>query len=131
VKFPGGVGAEVGIYTRKPPWDQIDRPPIGTLQPLLAEEEQQPSEPLIDVPVAMSQWWERMRADIRSPDPFKIWWPDKNAVADSGSPVSFSLYDRNFGDALTKEYSTPTYWMCKWMATPSFNGANNTTDRDR
>lgn len=117
IKFPGGVGAEVGIYTLVPPWKQ-PVPAVGAEKEelLRAHEFELP----IDPKQAMSDFWARMHAHTKSLDRWKIWWADRGSLTNLGPPVVFSLYDKNFGDPLIENYSTPTYWTCKWMATSSY-----------
>ena len=116
-RFPGGVGAEVGIYCRTNPWVQ-PRPP--------AQEEDflfnrfHPPEWVPSVTRALGTWWTRRKEHAGQRDAFKWWWADVAAVPDSGPGVTFSLFDRLTGDPLIEGYNTHSYWTCKWMKTSDF-----------
>jgi hypothetical protein len=47
--------------------------------------------------------------------PLDQWFPANTVVKKSKLPVSFTLSDPHFGDPLISNYSTRTYWTCKWM----------------
>ena len=107
--FPGGIGAEVGIYTYvKPPKEHRDlratrRPPWP-----------------IEIASALASWKRRFQAHATSKDAVRWWWPASNAVVRSIGPVSFTLTEPESGDAIIKDYTTESYWTCKWMERPSF-----------
>jgi hypothetical protein len=105
VAFPGGVGAEVGIY-RIDPGRQIPDQPPGV-----------PS----GLPSVVVQFLEQRLADAAGAalGPDSIWWPAPDLV-DPAQGVSLRLFEPKFGDELLA-YSTTAYWTCKWMhAVPSF-----------
>jgi len=119
INFPGGIGAEVGIYT-------FEKPAEDAFFPRREPEPTAAPEPERD------RWWERAwdairdsftraRAHAKSPLRFRLWWPASSEVLESIGPVSFSLYNRHSGDALIKDYETASYWTCKWMKRRSFH----------
>ena len=103
IYFPGGIGAEVGIYA-------------------LTENELEPIAPFSvdDLPInwrtALRSWWDARRARAGSPDNTTLWWPAVDVISPENElSVSFTLHHPDFDAPLIDGYSTATYWTCKWM----------------
>jgi hypothetical protein len=104
IEFPGGFGAEVGVYRR----DSTRQAPDG-LPPAYP-----PEWPGVFRAVA-DAWFKLRIAKLDLLNQNDYWWPANDLVVASGVPVSFSLVDPLFSDPLISEYSTNTYWTCQWM----------------
>jgi hypothetical protein len=99
VYFPGGVGAEVGIY-RRDRTRQVPTTIPGLPDGVLGDVAQFLRQRLADVAAAGS-------------GPDEIWWPAPELV-DPDVGVSMTLSEPETHDALLT-YGTRSYWTCKWM----------------
>jgi hypothetical protein len=109
IEFPGGFGAEVGVYRRddtrdgkaaQPPAYPADWPEIFR--------------------VVADAWFKLRMSRLALFDGADYWWPANDLVVDSAKPVTFSMVDPIYGDALISSYSTDTYWTCQWMRPASW-----------
>ena len=113
--FPGGVGAEVGVYRDAPPpspffpWAPpeyatrdggIPRLRIG---------------PLFDLVGDAWVWWQEVKEFVQAPKDRKLWWAATKAVAGSKRPVRFSLSVPGIPEPFIDDYENGTYWTCLWM----------------
>jgi hypothetical protein len=107
--FPGGVGAEVGVYMRQP-----GRDPHANLVPAV------PPNSSNKLKVAAELWLRTrsLRMDIDNINDF--WWPADQLVADSGHEVKFTLAEHLLGETLITSTPTNRYWNCEWMRPHSF-----------
>lgn len=108
--FPGGIGAEVGVYTYEGPQEgkpELAPPGTGPGWPKRLED-------------AIRAWRLRFVAHLQSPDACKVWWPASNAVVGSVAPVTFTLSSPHVADPIINGYTTNSYWTCKWMERSSF-----------
>jgi hypothetical protein len=91
--FPGGMGAEVGVYRRIPgktlPADQSFVP--AGLRPLLQA--------------------------LDFLDPQGLWWP----YLELGTTISFTLTNRETNQAFFTTGPEQTYWLNRWMQPASFD----------
>jgi hypothetical protein len=109
IEFPGGIGAEVGIYRR-----QTDvQIPASLIPPIPASWPPQLQ--------AAAHVWFGTRA-LRFNIPAAIsgsqdyWFPADGV----GIPVSFTLTEPAFGDDVISNYTTDRYWTCQWMRPTSW-----------
>jgi len=109
IEFPGGFGAEVGVYRRIPG----HQGPLG-LMPAI------PTAWPATLQVAAKVWFQARALKIDLSGVTDCWWPADDLVENSGSPVTFTLVDPVLGDALISNYSTNRYWTCQWMRPKSF-----------
>jgi hypothetical protein len=109
IEFPGGFGAEVGVYRRD-----------STRQ---ASAQLVPAYPAAwpEVFRSVADAWFKLRiAKLDLLNQNDYWWPANDVVVSSAVPVSFSMVDPVYGDPLISNYSTEPYWTCQWMRPASF-----------
>jgi len=91
--FPGGIGAEVGIYHRIP-----DKPPPSTL-PFL--------------PQKMADFMLDHIADLGGDH---LWWP----YPELNTELEFEMVNPKTGETFFHAGPQTTYWLTKWMTTDSY-----------
>lgn len=126
VSFPGGVGAEVGIYN-------LTKPEPHRLLGSAKFDYLPESAPIENWAQSMKALWDRLREQVKQPTAWKRWWPDVDIVKSTGHEVSFTLRDPRFDAALITSFHTDTYWTCEWMDEASYNcwrKKNEPTDDD-
>ena len=117
ISFPGGVGAEVGIYNpKKPAADDVFHLQLKG-EGLLRES---PFQPLIDPIRAAFEFSKYVREQAKQTDTHELWWADDEAVKATKQDVSFTFYDPAYDVPLLSKFSTDTYWTCKWMDEASY-----------
>jgi hypothetical protein len=109
IEFPGGFGAEVGVYRLDDTRDaKAAQPPVY------------PADWPEIFRVVADAWFKLRMSRLALFDSPDYWWPANDLVVDSGKPVTFSMVDPVYGDALISDYSTETYWTCQWMRPASW-----------
>ena len=92
--FPGGIGAEVGIYRRIP-----DKPPPSTL-PFL--------------PQKMADFMLDHIADLGGEH---LWWP----YPELNTELEFEMVNPKTNETFFHAGPQTTYWLTKWMTTDSYH----------
>jgi hypothetical protein len=112
IAFPGGFGAEVGIYRR------LTQPPEGILNldaPIAAA-----SDWPVRLRIAAEAWIKARILAIDYANPGQLWYPADDLIKKSGLPVKMRMSDPNYSQFLISRYETGTYWTCKWMRAHSY-----------
>ena len=91
--FPGGVGAEVGIYRRIP--GKVRVPPI---------------------PLLPSRAGVLTASAINTAADSELWWP----FPELGTTLEFSLINPRSGDVVFSAGPSTSYWLTKWMDDGSY-----------
>jgi hypothetical protein len=92
--FPGGIGAEVGIYHRIP-----GQPPPSTI-PFM--------------PQKMADWMLARIADLGDEH---LWWP----YPELQTELEFEMVNPKTGETFFHAGPQKTYWLTKWMTTDSYD----------
>jgi hypothetical protein len=96
--FPGGIGAEVGIYERV--------------------EGRVPPDRLEGFPPKLSNF---LLGGLSRVGGEQLWWPDP-----SGATITFELVNPKTGETFISAGPEKTYWLNKWMDPESYEDYRNT-----